>query len=443
MLDSIRQQILLKLNLQEPPENLPAATSIPPSMLSTYYAHLQSVDADDSHECSRSEGSEATHFSRNLELYYPHNFVSVKLPPDHFQIGKAIILLFIIIIMTIIEEKIAKNYCCSLNLMQYFFLICAGNGDDGKGEEVKEPEKGTTDTDSDVVKSPSIAPVFYKLEFDNLNLSDINRLWSVQLQLYKRKAPSEALSLSRGSNPVENVKVYRVLRNYAYGESRKNYILLASKNIPSEDEGLVAFNITGGVKDWLQEAQPETSLELTVHVDTPELVDTGLSLPPAIVFDVPSGPGPKGEHNGPKSEHNAHLLVERLNKREVIESNHLRSKRQLIEGVSREHCINEETNCCIKDLTVNFQRDLGWDWILYPHSFKPNYCKGECNSLNSPRATKSTEFLMLLRASNPTAAAEPCCVPQKTRSLTVLMRINEVTSLHSFPNMIVDSCICR
>lgn len=95
MLDSIRQQILLKLNLQEPPENpkLPAATSIPPSMLSTYYAHLQSVDADDSHECSRSEGSEATHFSRNLQLYYPHNFVSVKLPPDHFQIGKAILLL--------------------------------------------------------------------------------------------------------------------------------------------------------------------------------------------------------------------------------------------------------------------------------------------------------------------------------------------------------------
>lgn len=309
-------------------------------------------------------------------------------------------------------------------------------GEDGKGKEIKATGKTSSANSppNSAGKSSPISPFLYSLRFDTLDFSDNNRIWSVQLQLYKRKAPSVPDHYRRGMNPVENVKIYRVVRRFERGRWTKSYVLFASKNIPSVDEGLVSFNITSGVKNWLERDPQETSLELDVHIDTPERVDTGQVYPPVIVFDIPFYP---------RGTHDARLLVERLNEKERLGQG--RHKRQTVKGVNSKYCFNNpnETNCCIKELSVDFHSDLGWDWILYPTSFKPNYCKGQCQNPLWAHATQSTSLLMQLRASNPTAAAEPCCVAHRTRSLTVLMVHNGNIILNEIPDMIVDSCICR
>lgn len=410
-LESILQHMLAKLNLDEPPQTVGDSndTVISEALMASYHAHLlaQRQDTDAQQKCGEEK---TTHFSRRPMLYYPDHYASTEPKSNRFQLY---------------------------------------SGDDGKGEEVKDPNKDkkvnlgkskslpkTTTT----TKGSPISPVLYNLRFDDVDFSNSNRIWSVELQLYKRKVQSEGNN-KRGMNPVEAVQVFRVVRTYAYGYSTKRYVLLASKNVPSEDDGYVSFNITSGVKNWLVSDSEATSLELDIYIDTPQRVDTELSLPPTIAFDVPS------ERRG---QHNAHILMERLNEIERIgfddDALYRRRKRQTVRGISSEYCYNNtnETNCCIKELTVNFRDNPKFNWILYPHSFRPNYCKGQCTNLGWSYASKSTQYLIQLRNSNPTAAAEPCCVAHKTRPLTIFMRKpNGAVVLNDIPDMIVDSCICR
>lgn len=322
------------------------------------------------------------------------------------------------------------------------------DSDDKEDKDVKEsnkkddkaPDSGAKSSEN-LVKPPSLPPVLYNLRFDGLNFSEYNRLWSVQLQLYKRKItlPSaDENHFRRGINPIENVKVYQVLRRLVAGQLEKRYILLASENFASDTDEFISFNITAGIKKWMERSPHATGLELDVHVDTPERVDTGLPLPPVINFEVPSFR---------KGDHDARLYVEKLSENERLPApynNKTRRKRQTVEGVNNEYCFvhPKETNCCIRELSVHFHDDLGWDFIRYPTSFTPNYCNGGC-STDWPSATDSTTLLMQLRESNPTAAPEPCCIAHKTKSLFVLAEINNVTALHEIPDMIVESCICR
>lgn len=87
VVNSIRQQILAKLNLNELPQSVPATSDLPPSLLADYYANLQALrqNADEPHEC---QVGETTHFARHLRLYYPDSYVPVNSPPGQFQVGK-------------------------------------------------------------------------------------------------------------------------------------------------------------------------------------------------------------------------------------------------------------------------------------------------------------------------------------------------------------------
>ena len=407
MLYSIQQHIMAKLNLRElPPQDAPSDPDfeLPPALLASYYAHVESLKqgAEDTDKCSEEE---TTHFSRHTKLYYPERYVSEEPNAHRFQLT---------------------------------------SGDDEKGEEIKHSDKdkiddGNSKASSKSQEASSISPVLYNLRFDGLDFSDRGRLWSIKLQLYKRKVTLGENS-KRGTNPVDAVKVFRVIRTFDFGQSVKKYVLLASKSVPSEDEGYVSFNITSGVKNWLASSTDETTLELDVQIDTPQRVDTGLSFPPAVAFDIPF----RG-----KGEHNARLLVERLNEIERVGTNrehdnlYRRRKRQTVQGVNSEYCHDNPStsSCCIRNLTVNFH-ELGLTQVIFPTTYQPNYCQGECR-LNTASATRSTSFLMQLRETNPTAAAEPCCVAHKTRPLTVFMNIDGQVQLRDIPDMIVESCICR
>ena len=295
-----------------------------------------------------------------------------------------------------------------------------------KDNDEEDPSKMGKLTKDEDEKSP---PMILNLQFDEFDFAS-NQLWLVQLQLYSKKASVVATNNKRGVNFPESVKVYQVIRKLISGTLTKKYMLLAVKNVPSDSEGYVSFNITSGIKNWLKSDPKHLGLELEVVIDTPEMVDSGLLFPPAITFDVP--------------EHKARLLVEVLNEKENLDSH--RKKRQTIEGINSEYCFNNpsEENCCIRSLTVNFKEDLGIDWIMHPKVYTFNYCNGQCRDPDWSAATRSTEFLIKIRENNPTAAAEPCCVAHDTVSMPlVVVNPEGRVEVMLISDMIVNSCICR
>lgn len=398
---------MAKLNLQEEPSASNITEEQIETALASYNAYLQgqggleqSQQEETTHKC---DAGGTTHFSRRSKIYYP----------DHFEPSELKSQLY-----TASEEDVKQGV-----------------------KDPKQDSKSTTPSPA----APSTSRPLYKLRFDDLDFAhQNNRIWSVNLQLYKRKADSATYNdYIRGMNPVETVKVFRVVKKYSdNGQWIKKHVLLAVKNVPSEDEGFVSFNITSGIKDWLQQQQQQyqsqMDLELAVLIDTPQSVDTGATFPSAIIFDIPSPTN--------KDAKNARLLVERLNEKERLDSIlKRRRKRQQTNNIDNDHCFNNtnETNCCIKELTVDFHEDLGMDWIIFPHTFTPNYCKGQCVDPNWPTATNSTYYLIKLRQSNPTAAPEPCCVAHDLQPLTVLMALNGKVVVEAIPGMITNSCICR
>lgn len=132
------------------------------------------------------------------------------------------------------------------------------------------------------------------------------------------------------------------------------------------------------------------------------------------------------------------LVVFAVNKKDV--ENERRRKRQL----TRDFCFaNFTTNCCVRNLTINFHEDLNWTWVLAPDEYQPNYCSGGCPYL-WPSATLFASALQTLKFLNPAASAEPCCVPATLLPLTIIrLDENEQLVFEPLSDMIVDSCICR
>ncbi|NWX01021.1 BMP3 protein, partial [Caloenas nicobarica] len=108
---------------------------------------------------------------------------------------------------------------------------------------------------------------------------------------------------------------------------------------------------------------------------------------------------------------------------------------------------NEPRYCARRYLKVDFA-DIGWsEWIISPKSFDAYYCSGECQ-FPIPKALKPSNHATIqsiVRAVGVIPGIpEPCCVPDKMSSLSILFfDENKNVVLKVYPNMTVESCACR
>ncbi|NXJ99859.1 BMP3 protein, partial [Corythaixoides concolor] len=108
---------------------------------------------------------------------------------------------------------------------------------------------------------------------------------------------------------------------------------------------------------------------------------------------------------------------------------------------------NEPRYCARRYLKVDFA-DIGWsEWIISPKSFDAYYCSGECQ-FPIPKALKPSNHATIqsiVRAVGVVPGVpEPCCVPDKMSSLSILFfDENKNVVLKVYPNMTVESCACR
>ncbi|XP_006217894.1 bone morphogenetic protein 15 [Vicugna pacos] len=117
-----------------------------------------------------------------------------------------------------------------------------------------------------------------------------------------------------------------------------------------------------------------------------------------------------------------------------------------VPGPSMEHDGPESNQCSLHPFQVSF-RQLGWDhWIIAPHFYTPNYCKGVCPrvlhyGLNSPNHAIIQNLVNeLVDPSVP----RPSCVPYKYVPISVLMiEANGSILYKEYEDMIAQSCTCR
>ena len=292
-----------------------------------------------------------------------------------------------------------------------------------------------------------IAPLVYKLTFSDLALgqSESSMVVSAELRMFKRKKILDNPQIKQDTNPSETVEIFRVWNSTS--RSGMKFRFVTSQSISSERDEFVAFNVTEAVKDWQSAQKQSHSLNFEIVIRSPQSLTSGLSFLPSIEFDVPGFS---------KGEHNAQLIIavptmdedvlKAPKKQDAIPQNVTRRlKRQLeVEGINSQHCRNnpEERNCCLRELIVDFRRDLNMTWVLAPRSYQVNYCEGLCPDY-WPTATHSTDFLISFRKNNPLAAPEPCCIAASTTPLIMVVVINNRIYFNYVPEMIVNSCICR
>ena len=188
------------------------------------------------------------------------------------------------------------------------------------------------------------------------------------------------------------------------------------------------FTITEALRQCLNAQQYKTmlNLELEIKLDPSNPLDSNID--PYAFF----------QNSVASLTNTTQLVIFTVNERDV--ENARRRKRQ----VTKEFCFATNTsNCCVRNLTINFHEDLNWTWVIAPIEYTPNYCSGGCPYL-WPSATLHAEALQTLKFLNPAASAEPCCVPALLLPLTII-REDEAGNLIFEPlsEMIVESCHCR
>lgn len=332
---------------------------------------------------------------------------------------------------------------------------------DTKDTEPKNPEDKSTPDPMEPISLPTVAtkyptingrsldeyvsPLVYRLVFSDMEAVANSLIFSADLNLYKRKKTYDSPEIKQDSNPLQTVEVYQVMQMTGEnGEVMRYSSLVGTKLVRTESDGYEQFNLTDLVKEWMPDTVPEDvlqpDLELELVIRTPESIETEALFLPSIEFDVP-GVTLKGENK-------AQLVLSILNENEQHRSNtdilHSRRKRNSVNGVSKGYCFAnpDQANCCVRELEINFHRDLDYTWILAPESYPSNYCDGLC-PIYWPSETDSTSLLMELRNTNPTAAPQPCCVAKYAKPLTLLAVINGRIVLNELPDMRVESCICR
>ncbi|NXC32528.1 BMP3 protein, partial [Campylorhamphus procurvoides] len=145
-------------------------------------------------------------------------------------------------------------------------------------------------------------------------------------------------------------------------------------------------------------------------------------------------------------------LAERAKSRKKQRKNHpqksqtLQFDEQTLKKARRRQW-NEPRYCARRYLKVDFA-DIGWsEWIISPKSFDAYYCSGECQ-FPIPKALKPSNHATIqsiVRAVGVVPGIpEPCCVPDKMSSLSILFfDENKNVVLKVYPNMTVESCACR
>lgn len=125
-----------------------------------------------------------------------------------------------------------------------------------------------------------------------------------------------------------------------------------------------------------------------------------------------------------------------------------RHKRMEEEGIAEQeqvtrYCTGNNSECCLHNITVDFHRDLHFNFIKSPLTFNFGYCAGICKPwYNEHLQTPGVYTILAAYYKSDSQRFLPCCIPSSYESLHVLTNFKDSPHI-TFNNAVVTDCLCN
>ena len=271
----------------------------------------------------------------------------------------------------------------------------------------------------------------YRLKF-SIDLVDVTSITNVidylQAELRLLKLPQFQVISSRVAQGIVEDRVEIRLIERPKNYFNQDLLIFITHQDLKVDYGYAVFNITRAITKWVERRNSLSGeMELEVLIRHPDGAPYGSTFEPGVQFS--------------KDNQSIQLVLT------VYDEEGNNVKRAAVTATysteNKERC---KFQCCWRPLIVNFRRDYNWTWITQPETIEFNYCSGAC-PLNWAVDGEHVRLLSIHRRhvldENPTAAPEPCCVPDSYRKELFVLNIKNRTEMVWVDDAIVTSCVCR
>ena len=248
----------------------------------------------------------------------------------------------------------------------------------------------------------------------------------------------------------DRIDIYLITRpeNY-YGEELRRFVKFALLD-PDSINGLAVFDVTDEIKLWWQEDAKHAitragEIEFELGIRCPQPLTEGIEFIPNFQFFTGSSQDQEGQlvittyddNNGEISGGGEEDSEGARKKREEPSEE---PEKDLI------FCAPEQSACCLNEMRINFLRDFNWTWVVRPLEITVNYCSGSC-AVRWGLVNQHAQLLDIYRSRaqhNPTAAPEPCCVPNSYASVALGTHFPPAEpSVQVLDDIVATSCACR
>uniref|UniRef100_A0A7N4Q006 TGF-beta family profile domain-containing protein n=1 Tax=Sarcophilus harrisii TaxID=9305 RepID=A0A7N4Q006_SARHA len=137
---------------------------------------------------------------------------------------------------------------------------------------------------------------------------------------------------------------------------------------PSQGVEWLSFDVTSVVYQWLSSREKTETFRLSAHCSCDQK-DTQLHMDISGLNNVRGDMGIIQNQNRPFLL----LMATPLDRAQNLHTH--RNRRAL----DTDYCFSSsEKNCCVRQLYIDFRKDLGWKWIHEPKGYHANFCLGPC-----------------------------------------------------------------
>uniref|UniRef100_A0A3Q1NIZ0 Transforming growth factor beta-1 proprotein n=2 Tax=Bos TaxID=9903 RepID=A0A3Q1NIZ0_BOVIN len=186
-----------------------------------------------------------------------------------------------------------------------------------------------------------------------------------------REAVPEPVLLSRAELRLLRLKLKVEQHVELYQKYSNNSWRYLSNRLlaPSDSPEWLSFDVTGVVRQWLTRREEIEGFRLSAHCSCDSKDNT-------LQVDINGfSSGRRGDLATIHGMNRPFLL---LMATPLERAQHLHSSRHR-RALDTNYCFSStEKNCCVRQLYIDFRKDLGWKWIHEPKGYHANFCLGPC-----------------------------------------------------------------
>ena len=219
---------------------------------------------------------------------------------------------------------------------------------------------------------------------------------------------------------------------------------LGTKMLTFGPGGFQLLDLTVGGGSWLQDCiqangAGHVELEATVYFTGYVIEEDGEMhygkdlqwMPPSITFD-----------SGARDASRAPRLVLMTTPQSTVAKREKRNTNKVLtvdELMRRKYCSPNNGYCCLHNITINFSKDLFWNFVLEPKEAVFGFCSGPCPTSGSSRLETPDVYRTI---SSVMPSVKPCCTGKTYHPFSIMTKWRSFPII-TFQTARVVDCHCR